>query len=142
MKRFLILLAGFVLMFAPPGAQTLGSTPSAIAAAPVLAITLILVLAVLYVPRKVIQRKIRALRAALAGSPKAASPIAALEIIQSLLGVIFPAVTAVLLALHLSGIIPYISSAEEIAGLLLSAGIAVCEIPDGFFGRKRSGIPG
>jgi uncharacterized membrane protein YesL len=137
MKRFFIFLAGIVLISLPLAAQTLKGDV-AVAAVPVLAITLIIALAFIYLLRKVIRRKIRALRESMPGSPEAVSPIAVLELIQNLLGVIFPAVTAVLLALHLSGIIPYIGAAEEIAGILLSAGIAVCEILDGFLGRKKS----
>jgi hypothetical protein len=159
MKKLLILLTGFILAAMPGAAQAgngaFGTAGAAIAdtvtvaapppvsntAAPITAVTLVIILAGIYILRRGIQRKIRTLRRTLADSPVSVSPVVILEIIQSLLGIIFPAVTAVLLALHLSGVIPYISTAEEIAGILLSTGIAICEILDWFLGEKKSGTP-
>lgn len=154
MKKLLILLASLVLLAAPIMSMTqnkasgtadeaiaavLSPAPVSNAAAPIPAVILVIVLAAVYALRRGIRRKIRSLWLVPAtDSDKTDSALAILELIQILLGIIFPAVTAILLVLHLSGVIPYVSVAEEIAGILLSAGIAVCEILDAFLKKKKT----
>jgi ABC-type Fe3+ transport system permease subunit len=151
MKRLLILTASFILMTVPITSQTLNGTADTVtaaipaaasstqdsnAAASIPAVALIIALAAVYALHKGIQQGIRSVQ--YQGSQKKGSPLIILELIQSLLGIIFPAITAVLLTLHLSGVIPYISVTEEIAGVLLSAGITVCEILDAFLKKRQT----
>jgi hypothetical protein len=106
------------------------------ASASFLAIFILVVLASIYVARKGITRYKNTL-IQYSGGKTADDPIVPLlELIETILNILFPAITAVLLVLHLNGVIPYISIAEEISGIVLAAAIAIVELIEAFLKAK------
>ena len=151
MKKLMVLLMCIGIFALPLMAQAQGTNlafptgtviaqtgPASNAAAPILAVALLVILAAIYIGKKGISWKVRKLTAQNDRFLQQAPIIDTLELIQTILNILFPAVTAVLLVLHLNGVIPYITTTEEISGIVLSAAIAIVEIIDAFLKKKAS----